>query len=119
MISSPEVARRLNVRVEYRDPVLVHPISAPYSNRVFYMLAEDLSEGGLRLLSSEFIAIGTRLVLDIEVPNSPSIHIVGEVSWMRQRGTADQWYLGLAYTELRDEARARLRALVAERQSTE
>jgi c-di-GMP-binding flagellar brake protein YcgR len=119
MTASRTKTRRLYIRVQYQDPILVQPIGGRSANRVFYMLAEDLSEGGVKLLSPELMAVDTRLLLDISNSNPPAIHIVGRVVWVRQHGADEHWDLGVTFVELDHGSRARLKTLVAERRKTE
>jgi hypothetical protein len=118
MIDSAVPTRRLYIRVQYQDPILVQPIGGSAMHRVFYTLAEDLSEGGVRLLSPELIAIDTPLLLDIQIEGAPAIHLVGRVTWARQNGVDEHWALGVAFTELDHGNRARLKALVIARRNT-
>lgn len=119
MTASQANTRRFYIRVQHQDPILVQPIGGASANRFFYMLAEDLSEGGVKLLSPELMAVDTRLLLDISMPSPPAIHIVGRVAWVRQDGANAHWDLGVSFVELNHESRARLKTLVAARRNTE
>jgi hypothetical protein len=104
--------------VRYCDPVAALPIGRLREQRGLHMLAEDLSEDGLRLSSPEMIAVETRLLLDIEPERwGLPIRAVGKVIWVAETNSPDRWYVGVAFVELSDNARERLAALVASRKA--
>lgn len=83
---------------------------------IWYLLAQDLSEGGLMLLSPQLFAVGARLLLEIEPEQvSEPIRCVGEVAWVARAGRQEGYRLGIQLVEISDVARERLRALVASR----
>jgi len=109
--------KRVNVRVQYCDPVASQTIGQSTWQRVWAMLGEDLSEGGVRLSSPEMLAVNARLLLSIEPENwAEPIRAVGKVRWVAQIGSPNRWNIGVNFTDLTDEAHERLRALVASRQ---
>ncbi|MGB5833861.1 MAG: PilZ domain-containing protein [Thiohalocapsa sp.] len=106
---------RLYVRVRYRDPVLVQPLGTHPAMHSFYLLADDLSEGGLRLLSPTVIPVDADLLLDIEVHRAKApIRAVGRVLWVAKADSGDLWNTGVRFTELSDPDKTRLWELVAE-----
>ena len=77
------------------------------------MLAEDLSEGGLRASATDFVPMGSRLLvtLDREEPKQ-AIRAVGTVVWVRQLGTLERWSLGLSFDDLSPATQAQVRELL-------
>ena len=105
--------RRQHPRVPYYQSVYARSIQPPAFSR--YLLAEDLSEGGMRLLSQEMCAIGLRLVLDIESEKvAEPIRVVGRVVWVERAAYQAYDRLGVELLELCEPQRLRLRALVAD-----
>ena len=106
--------QRLYARVTFQDPVRANPVLHPEHS--WYLLAEDLSAGGLMLLAPEMFAVGLRLVLDIE-PNQVSepIHCVGQVVWAARAGHQEGYRLGIEFVDVGDATSERLRELVADR----
>jgi hypothetical protein len=117
MRTVPHAESRICVRVHYCDPVTAQPLGGPTGQHGLSLLAEDLSESGVRLSSPQLLAVDTPLLLAFE-PTSwqAPIRAVGRVVWVAQPGASDQWDIGVAFTELSDGERERLRALVASRQ---
>jgi len=104
--------KRLHVRVRFLEPVRANPVVQP--ERSWYLLAQDMSEGGLQLKSPESIAVGTRLLMDIK-PGAISepIHCIGEVTWVAQANYQDHYRIGVQLVEVSENVRQRLRELVA------
>ncbi|WP_170265692.1 PilZ domain-containing protein [Thiohalocapsa marina] len=105
------VQRRRYPRVNYRDPVCASAIGQPH--HCWPLLAEDLSLGGLRLLSPEAFAVGTRLLLCLEpeITMEP-IRAVAEVRWTARVDYQERYRLGLELVEMGEFERARLHSLV-------
>lgn len=111
--------KRVNVRVQYGDPVASQMIGQSTWQRPWAMLGEDLSEGGVRLSSPEMLAVDTRLLLSTEPePWVKPIRAIGKVRWVAQTGSPNRWDVGVTFTELSDVAAQRMRELVASRQGS-
>ena len=83
--------QRLHTRVCFYDPVRANAIQHPKAS--WYLPAEDLSEGGLMLLAPEMLAVGLRLLLDIEPDQeSEPFLCVGQVVWMARAGRRSNVY---------------------------
>jgi hypothetical protein len=105
--------RRQHPRVPYYESVYARSIQPPAFSR--YLLAEDLSEGGMRLLSPDMCALGVRLVLDIEPDQvAEPIRVVGRVVWVERAAYQAYDRLGVELVDVCELQRLRLRALVAD-----
>ena len=64
----------------------------------FFALTEDLSAGGLRLLTDTALAIGTVLEMsvDLDDPAIPSIRLTGEVRWSARKPDGS-FHSGVSY----------------------
>lgn len=103
--------RRQHLRVSYRDPVHCSLVGHP--EQVRYLLAEDLSLGGLMLYSSEPYPLHSRLLMDIEpAAVSEPIRAIGEVVWVARADYQERYRLGVQLVELGEVAKERLRELV-------
>jgi hypothetical protein len=108
--------RREYERVRYRDPVQVSLIGVAHDLHPRALLAEDLSESGLALTSSELLGVGTRLRMDLEPqPAGAPIRLIGRVIWVEHLGLQHRYRLGVQVEDLSDEARLALLRLVARR----
>ena len=105
--------RRRGVRVPLDAAVRAEKVPQPSPNRIWNLLPEDLSESGLRLSSPELFPVKSRLLLDIEseIP-ADTVRIVGIVVWVAQVPHQNQWHLGIAFSDVSDSGRARLRRIV-------
>jgi Tfp pilus assembly protein PilZ len=107
----------LSIRVRFSEPVAAQPVSGlPTAHRNWSCLADNLSEGGVQLLSPELIAVDTGLLLSIEPgPWTEPIQALGHVAWVAQTRSPNRWTIGVSFTDLADGARRRLRSLIASR----
>lgn len=104
--------KRMHARVRFLDPVRANPVL--HAQHSWYLLAQDLSEGGIQLLSPELFAVSTRLLLDIEHDAvSEPLRCVGRVAWTAQSGHQEHVNIGVEFVEVDEIARARLRHLIA------
>ena len=111
MTTESESDKRRYPRVSFLDPVQAVAIANPC--RHWYLLAQDLSEGGLMLLAPEVLAVGERLLLGVEVDAvAEPIRAVGRVAWVAQAGCQDHYRVGIEFVEVDEVARQRLRELV-------
>jgi len=87
-------------------------------NRVWHLVPEDLSEGGLRLSSPEVFPVQSRLLLefDTEPPGGP-IRAFGTVVWIAQVPFQDQWRVGVEFSDVTDGRRTRLQGIVRAQQA--
>jgi uncharacterized protein (TIGR02266 family) len=82
----------------------------------FTGLSLDISEGGLFVATYTDIPLGTRLVLCFELPDGTAVEARGEVKWRRSAVVdGERPGIGIAFTELSVEARARIAALCERR----
>jgi uncharacterized protein (TIGR02266 family) len=78
----------------------------------FTGLSHDISEGGLFVATYTDIPLGTRLVLCFELPDGTAVEARGEVKWRRSAMVdGERPGIGIAFTELTDDARQRIAAL--------
>jgi c-di-GMP-binding flagellar brake protein YcgR len=111
--------RRRFGRVPFGGPVRAEQIPQPVPNRRWQLLSEDLSEGGLRLSSPDFLAVEQRVLLDVDTATTDDpIRIVGKVVWIAQVPYADQWQVGVYFSDVPQDMRSRLRRIAVRQQAT-
>jgi len=110
------VERRRAPRVPWDAPLLVEELPPPVASRPRPLLAEDVSECGVRASSPEFLPLGARLLisLDDESP-AESIRAVEAVVWITKVPHQERWNLGIAFMDMPEEALRRLRRVVSGR----
>jgi c-di-GMP-binding flagellar brake protein YcgR len=70
-------------------------------------LTKDISEGGIRFKTNEFISLACRLVVEITIPTTPKpIKAISKVAWIRKVSSGDQYELGNQFLEIAKEDRA-------------
>ena len=69
----------------------------------------DLSEGGARFKTSEFISLACRLVLEISIPTSPKpIKAISKVAWIKKLPVGDNYEVGNHFLEITKEDKSRI-----------
>jgi c-di-GMP-binding flagellar brake protein YcgR len=71
--------------------------------------AKDISEGGARFKTSEFISLACRLVLEISIPTSPKpVKAISKVAWIKKLPVGDHYEIGNHFLEITKEDKARI-----------
>ena len=98
-------------RVSDRTPFLAD-LEFGEDAQFFTGLSLDISEGGLFVATYTDIPLGTRLVLCFELPDGTAVEARGEVKWRRSAVVdGERPGIGIAFTELTNDARQRIAAL--------
>ena len=106
--------RRLYARVRSSDPVQAR--SMIDADREWRLLSLDLSESGMQLLSPEPLAVGARLLCEIDGdPASEPIRVIGRVARVEEIDFHARYNIGVEFVEVSDAVRKRLRRLVEAR----
>lgn len=72
-------------------------------------LSKDISEGGVRFMTNEFISLACRLVVEISLPADPKpIKAISKVAWIRKIPTGDNYEIGNHFLEITKEDKARI-----------
>ena len=67
-------------------------------------LTKDISEGGIRFKTNEFISLACRLVVEITLPTvQRPIKAISKVAWIRKLSSGDQYELGNQFLEISKE----------------
>lgn len=95
--------KRRYPRVEYNLPVqyrnLKKAVALPTGS-----LSTNISEGGVRFKSNEFISLACRLVLEITLPTtSKPIKAISKVAWIRKLPTGEAYELGNQFIDMTKE----------------
>lgn len=69
-------------------------------------ITRDISEGGMRFKTNEFISLACRLVVEITLPMAPKpIKVISKVAWIRKLSSGEQYELGNQFLEISKEDR--------------
>lgn len=96
-----ENERRRSERVEAHIPVKYHTLRGDASHRAEASLTRDLSEGGIRFRTGEFVSMACRLILELDIPvfNKP-IKAISKVAWIRKTESSDEYEIGNQFLEM-------------------
>jgi len=69
-------------------------------------LTKDISEGGIRFKTNEFISLACRLVVEVTLPTTQKpIKAISKVAWIRKLSSGEQYELGNQFLEISKEDR--------------
>lgn len=69
-------------------------------------IARDISNGGIRFVSNEFLSIFTRLVVEISIPSTPKpVRAISKVVWIRKRSYGEQYEVGMQFVDMSEDDR--------------
>ena len=69
-------------------------------------LTKDISEGGIRFKTNEFISLACRLVVEVTLPTAQRpIKAISKVAWIRKLSSGEQYELGNQFLEISKEDR--------------
>jgi len=109
-MSQATVDRRRFHRV--RAPILVRP-AGPLT-RVAPRQVGDISMGGLRALTDEKVAVGTRLELELLLPAGSSVTCLAEIVWIEPlaKGAPARFEMGLRFVQVEPEELNRIASVL-------
>lgn len=91
--------RRKEDRVGISFPV--ECIMLPDRRKIFYTVSRDLSMGGVKILTEDFVTPGQDMKLCINLINAMA-EVKAEVAWCTKRSYSEQYYVGLRFSEVND-----------------
>ncbi|UCH12597.1 MAG: PilZ domain-containing protein [Candidatus Omnitrophota bacterium] len=100
---------RINARVPLQFKDIQRPIEI-YNGT----LTKDVSEGGVRFTSNDFLSIFTRLFVEVSVPSfSRPVKAISKVAWIQKQPRGSQYMVGLQFLDMTEEDRKHLAAFIA------
>jgi c-di-GMP-binding flagellar brake protein YcgR len=95
-------ARRFQ-RIQFRRPVKFGDVTG---DGLPAHLAQDISQGGLRVMSSDFVALHTPLSVQLQLKDTGRIiELKSRVVWVRYNPLAETYQMGLEFADDLDPAR--------------
>lgn len=80
----------------------------------------DISEGGTRFLVSEFLSLATRLILEINLPNTPkTIKAIAKVAWVKKTAREDTYEVGNQFLDMTKEDKRLISSFVSSQISSD
>ena len=100
---------RINARLPLQFKDIQRPIET-YSGT----LTKNISEGGIRFISAEFLSIFTRLLLEVSIPSfSRPIKAISKVAWIRKVPRSNHYDVGVQFMDITEEDKRQLAAFIA------
>lgn len=97
------IERRRYARIKTRIP-LEYKNLRDTSKDIKGVLAKDISEGGIRFTSNEFLSLANRLVITINVPTSTrEIKAIAKIAWIKKLPSGDLYEVGNQFLEISKE----------------
>ncbi len=72
-------------------------------------MVQDISEGGIRFYTNEFIPIHHKLLFKIHIPGQKSIEALAQPAWIKEVPRVSQYDIGAKFLSLSDEDREIIR----------
>jgi hypothetical protein len=106
--------RRQHIRSALGATIHATPLPRQFLASDLELVAEDISEHGLRLASPERIPVDSELLLELDMDTAqPPIRVVAKVVWVKQGSTQDQCRIGVEFSDATDSSIDRLRGIVS------
>ena len=100
-------------RINARLPVQFKDIQRPIETYTG-SLTKDISEGGIRFASSEFLSIFTRLLVEVSVPSfSRAVKAISKVAWIQKIPRSSQYNVGLQFMDMTEEDKKHLTSFIS------
>jgi hypothetical protein len=94
--------QRRSVRILEENSLSVTTIGG--SPKALQVMSKDISETGVRVRTPDFIAVNTRLTVEIRFSTPPrSITLNGIVRWVRELGIISMYEAGIEFDNVDDE----------------
>ena len=87
-------------RIETRIPVRYRKLGAAGTQGTG-TLTRNMSEGGIRFRTREFISMACRLILELDIPMIPKpVKAISRVAWIRKAPKGDDYEIGNQFLEI-------------------
>ena len=93
--------KRKHARVKTHIPVRYHKLRDGAGVEGVGSISKNISQGGVRFRTAEFISMACRLILELDIPmfNKP-IKAVSRVAWIRKTISGDDYEVGNQFLEM-------------------
>jgi len=88
--------KRVHPRIKISFPVRCEDLA---SHRPFYTVFKDISEGGIKLICEDFLAINKFLKFEINLINN-LIRGRGKIVWCNSQPFSERYLVGIQFTEM-------------------
>ncbi len=79
-------------------------------------LTKDISEGGVRIILDNFLALNTEVKLNLSLPEiTRSISALGKISWSQNLPCSERYQFGVEFTQINSEDKKHLLEFLREK----
>jgi len=102
-----DLEKRKYPRVKTHIPVKIRKLKGPESWDGESSITKNLSTGGIRFRTAEFISMACRLILELDIPMfTKPVKAISKVAWIRKLPSGDDYEVGNQFIEMTKEDKA-------------
>ena len=93
--------KRKHERIKTHIPVKYHKLRDGSGFEGATSISKNLSKGGIRFRTSDFVSMACRLILELDIPvfNKP-IKAISRVAWIKKAASGDDYEVGNQFLEM-------------------
>jgi c-di-GMP-binding flagellar brake protein YcgR len=96
--------KRKYPRVKTHVPVRIRKLKDPGAWEGESSITKNLSTGGIRFRTAEFISMACRLILELDIPMfTKPVKAISKVAWIRKMPSGDDYEVGNQFLEMTKE----------------
>ncbi len=88
-------------RVKTHIPIRYHKLRDGSGIHGACSISKNLSQGGIRFRTAEFISMACRLILELDIPMfTKPVKAISKVAWIRKTASGDDYEVGNQFLEM-------------------
>lgn len=96
--------KRRYPRVKTHIPIKIRKLKGPETWDGESSITKNLSTGGIRFRTAEFISMACRLILELDIPMfTKPVKAISKVAWIRKMPSGDDYEVGNQFIEMSKE----------------
>jgi hypothetical protein len=108
MAETRRAEKRQHPRVETHLPVRYRKLDEPWSSTKTGTITRNLSKGGLRFRTKEFVSSSCRMVMELDISAPRAVKAISMVSWIKKCSHGEEFDVGSHFLEMTDTDRKTL-----------
>ena len=98
---SEKTEQRKHARVKTHIPIRYHKLREGTGIAGASSISKNLSQGGIRFRTAEFISMACRLILELDIPMfTKPVKAISKVAWIRKTNSGDDYEVGNQFLEM-------------------
>ncbi len=92
---------RKHPRVKTHIPIRYHKLRDGVGIQGVSSISKNLSRGGIRFRTAEFISMACRLILELDIPMfTKPVKAITKIAWIRKTASGDDYEVGNQFLEM-------------------